>query len=41
MVMLLGIVLYAELAEIIRNRRVLRVNDDDIQLIHYDAFGKN
>ena len=30
-----------ELAEIIRNRRVLGVNDDDIQLIHYDPFGKD
>ena len=30
-----------ELAEIIRNRRVLGVNDDDIQLVHYDAFGKD
>src|SRR5271163_1408380 len=30
-----------ELAEIIRNRRVLSVNNDDIQLVHYEAFGKD
>ena len=30
-----------ELAEIIRNRRVRGVNDDNIQLVNYDAFGKD
>ena len=30
-----------ELAEIIRNRCVLSVNDDDVQLITYNAFGKD
>jgi len=30
-----------ELAEIIRNRRVLGVNDDDVQLVTYDTFGKD
>src|SRR5271155_5044764 len=30
-----------ELAEIIRNRRVLGVNDDDVQLVNYDPFGKD
>jgi hypothetical protein len=30
-----------ELAEIIRNRRVIGVNDDDIQLVDYDEFGKD
>lgn len=30
-----------ELAEIIRNRRVLGVNDVDVQLVNYDAFGKD
>jgi hypothetical protein len=30
-----------ELAEIIRNRRVFSVNDDDVQLIRYDSFGKD
>ena len=28
-------------AEIIRNRRVCGVNDDDVQLVNYDAFGKD
>jgi hypothetical protein len=30
-----------ELAEIIRNRRVIGVNDDDIQLVTYNAFGRD
>ena len=30
-----------ELAEIIRNQRVLGVNDDDVQLVNYDTFGKD
>jgi len=30
-----------ELAEIIRNRRVHGVNDDNVQLVNYDAFGKD
>ena len=29
------------MAEILRNRRVLGVNDDDIQLVHYNAFGND
>jgi len=29
-----------ELAEIIRNERVRGVNDDNVQLVNYDAFGK-
>jgi Tc5 transposase DNA-binding domain len=30
-----------ELAEIIRNRRVFGVNDDDVQLVNYEQFGKD
>src|SRR5436305_9418796 len=30
-----------ELVEIIRNRRVLGVNDNEVQLINYDSFGKD
>ena len=30
-----------ELAEIIRIRRVIRVNDEDIQLGQYEPFGKD
>jgi len=30
-----------ELAEIIRNRRVCSVNDDDVHLVNYDKFSKN
>ena len=30
-----------ELAEIIRNQRVVGVNDDDIELVHYDSFRKD
>ena len=26
---------------IIRNRRVLDVNDEDVQLVNYDEFGKD
>src|SRR5947207_2676966 len=29
-----------ELAEIIRNRRVFGINDDDVQLVNYEPFGK-
>ena len=30
-----------ELTAIIRNRRVLSVNDEDVQLVNYDEFGKD
>ena len=30
-----------ELTEIIRNQRVLGVNDDDVQLVNYDTFGRD
>src|SRR5438046_5257406 len=30
-----------ELAEIIRNRRVMGVNDDSIQLVNYEQFGRD
>ena len=30
-----------ELAEIIRNRRVFGVNDDEVQLVNYKQFGKD
>ena|SRR5437762_8660023 len=30
-----------ELAELIRNRRVIGINDDDIQLVNYEEFGKD
>ena len=30
-----------ELAEIIRNRRVIGINDSNIQLVHYNSFGKD
>jgi len=30
-----------ELAEIIRNRHIFGVNDDDIQLVNYEPFGKD
>jgi Tc5 transposase DNA-binding domain/helix-turn-helix, Psq domain len=30
-----------ELAEIIRDQRVLGVNDDDVQLVNYDSIGRN
>src|SRR5438552_13303694 len=29
-----------ELAEIIRNRRVFGINDDEVQLVNYEPFGK-
>ena len=28
------------MAEIIRNRRVFGINDDDVQLVNYEPFGK-
>ena len=30
-----------ELPEIIRNQRVVGINDDDIQLVQYEEFGKD
>src|SRR5436305_1136600 len=30
-----------ELAEIIRNRRIIGINDDSVQLVTYDRFGKD